>query len=64
MATKEFLVDQDLCTGCGDCYKALPKNFRDTGADTAEVYDVNCDDVAKLEEVMKKCPGKAILWKK
>ena len=60
----EFYVDQDLCTGCADCWKALPKNFRDSGADTAEVFDVNCAEQTKLEEVMKKCPGKAILWKK
>ena len=60
---REFYVDEDLCTGCNDCIKALPQNFADTGEDTAEV--TNCDgaDLVKVEVVMKACPGKAIKWK-
>lgn len=61
---RAFYVDEDLCTGCGDCWKALPKNFADTGEDTAEVISTTITDLAKLEKSMKDCPGKAILWKK
>lgn len=60
---KEFTVDEDLCTGCGDCIKAMPAHFRDTGADTAEVITCAGADPAKTETVMKLCPGKAIKWK-
>lgn len=61
--TKDFYVDEELCTGCGDCIKELPDFFRDTGEETAEV--VRCDgaDPAKLDKVIKLCPGKAIKWR-
>ncbi len=63
---KEFYVEEDLCTACGDCYKAMPKNFRDNGNDCAEVYSQELPDseLPALEKIMKSCPGKAILWKK
>lgn len=61
--TKEFYVDEDLCTGCSDCVKAMPQHFADTGEDTAEVTSSEDADVVKVEEVMKACPGKAIKWK-
>ena len=61
--TKGFYVDEDLCTGCGDCIKDLPDHFRDTGEDTAEVFNCENVDVVKLEKNMKNCPGKAIKWK-
>lgn len=60
---REFYVDEDLCTGCGDCVKAMPGQFRDTGQDTAEVVTCDGAEPAKLETVMKACPGKAIKWK-
>ncbi len=60
---REFIVEEDLCTGCGDCIKAMPGHFADTGEDTAEVTCWKDVDVAKLELVMKACPGKAIQWK-
>ncbi|MDO8526615.1 MAG: ferredoxin [Deltaproteobacteria bacterium] len=61
--TREFFVDQDLCTGCGDCIKAMPEHFEDTGEDTADVTASEGADASKLEKVMKECPGKAIKWK-
>ncbi|MBI4238407.1 MAG: ferredoxin [Deltaproteobacteria bacterium] len=60
---REFYVDADLCTGCNDCIKALPQHFADTGEDTAEVTNCAGADTAKVETVMKACPGKAIKWK-
>lgn len=60
---REFYVDEDLCTGCGDCIKAMPQHFADTGEDTAEVITCAGADSAKLDPVMKACPGKAIKWK-
>lgn len=60
---REFYVDEDLCTGCGDCVKAMPQNFADTGEDTAEVTTSAGADPAKVEHIMKACPGKAIKWK-
>lgn len=63
MAGKEFFVDEDLCTGCGDCWTKLPKNFKDTGDDLAEVTSTDVQDQALLEEVMENCPGGAIQWK-
>jgi ferredoxin len=64
--TREFYVEEELCTSCGDCYKALPQYFQDTGNDSAEVHnmEVKPDEMPKLEKVMKECPGKAILWRK
>ncbi|MBI2345415.1 MAG: ferredoxin [Deltaproteobacteria bacterium] len=61
--SQEFTVDPDLCTGCNDCVKALPQHFRDTGEDTAEVISCAGVDRAKVEAVMKACPGKAIKWR-
>lgn len=63
MSTREFYIDEDLCTGCGDCVKALPSNFADTGEDTAEVTSSDGADPVKVEQIMKACPGKAIKWK-
>ena len=60
---REFYVEEDLCTGCGDCIKAMPGHFRDTGQDTAEVTACGGAEPAKLETIMKACPGKAIKWK-
>ncbi len=60
---REFYVDEDLCTGCGDCVKALPHNLVDTGEDTAEVTATDGADPTKVEQIMKACPGKAIKWK-
>lgn len=63
METKEFYVDEDLCTGCGDCYVALPQFFADTGEDSAEVTGCEGAEPEQIEEVMTACPGKAIKWK-
>lgn len=60
---REFYIDEDLCTGCGDCIKAMPGHFEDTGEDTAEVITSAGADVSKLEKTMAACPGKAIKWK-
>ena len=63
MDSKEFFVDEELCTGCGDCIKEMPAHFADTGEDTAEVIKCEGADPAKLEKVMTGCAGKAIKWK-
>ena len=63
----EFYVDQDLCTECGDCIKAVPQAFRKVeDEEVAEVYNWGLDDAAmpKVQQIMTDCPGKAILWKK
>jgi len=63
----EFHVDQDLCTECGDCIKAMPQAFRKVdGEEVAEVHHWALDDalMPKVQQIMTDCPGKAILWKK
>ncbi len=63
----EFFVDQDLCTECGDCIKAVPQAFRKVeGEEVAEVYQWALDEalMPKVQQIMTDCPGKAILWKK
>jgi len=65
--TPEFYVDQDLCTECGDCMKAIPQAFRKAdGEEVAEVYNCALDeaDMPKVQQIMTDCPGKAILWRK
>ena len=63
---REFYVDPDLCTECGDCIKALPIAFRKVeDEEVAEVHSVAVDEaqMPKLEAQMADCPGHAILWK-
>ena len=63
----EFFVDEDLCTECGDCWKALPQAFRKVeDEEVAEVHNAALDESLrpKLEKVMADCPGHAILWRK
>lgn len=63
----EFYVDQDLCTECGDCVKAMPRAFRNVdGEEVAEVYNTEIDEalLPELQKIMTECPGHAILWKK
>ena len=63
----EFYVDQDLCTECGDCIKAVPQAFRKVdGEEVAEVYKHDLEDtfMPRVQQIMTDCPGKAILWKK
>ena len=64
---REFYVDADLCTECGDCIKALPQAFRKVeDEEVAEVYNTAIDEslMPKLQQQMTDCPGHAILWKK
>ena len=64
---REFYVEADLCTECGDCIKAVPQAFRKVeDEEVAEVYNVNLDDsfMPKVEKIMSECPGHAILWRK
>ncbi len=65
-ALPEFYVDQDLCTECGDCIKALPQSFRKVeDEEVAEVYAAMDESLRpQLEKMMADCPGHAILWKK
>ena len=64
---REFYVDADLCTECGDCIKAVPQAFRKVeDEEVAEVYNTNLDDslLPKVEKIMSECPGHAILWRR
>lgn len=64
---REFYVDRDSCTGCGNCIKSLPMAFRKArGRDVAEVFQVAIDlsQVPLLEEQMIECPGYAIRWRR
>lgn len=63
----EFYVDEDLCTECGDCVKAMPNAFRNVEDEQlAEVYNANIEEtqLPLLQKVMSECPGHAILWRK
>lgn len=63
----EFYVDEDLCTECGDCVKAMPNAFRNVEDEQlAEVYNADIDEsqLPLLQKVMSECPGHAILWRK
>ena len=61
-----FIVDQDLCTECGDCMKLLPQAFRKVeDEEVAEVFaELDVSHRPKLVKIMAECPGHAILWKK
>ncbi|HEY6866809.1 MAG TPA: ferredoxin [Candidatus Eisenbacteria bacterium] len=64
---REFYVEADLCTECGDCIKAVPQAFRKVeDEEVAEVYNVSLDEsfLPKVEKIMSECPGHAILWRK
>jgi ferredoxin len=64
---REFYVDADLCTECGDCIKDLPEAFRKVeDEEVAEAYNVALDEsrLPDLQRIMTECPGHAILWKK
>ena len=64
---REFYVEPDLCTECGDCIKAVPQAFRKVqDEEVAEVYNTDLDDsfMPKVEKIMSECPGHAILWRK
>ncbi|MBI5168118.1 MAG: ferredoxin [Candidatus Eisenbacteria bacterium] len=63
----EFYVDQDLCTECGDCIKAVPQAFRKVeDEEVAEVHTWELDDtfMPRVQQIMTDCPGRAILWRK
>ncbi|MCC6650562.1 MAG: ferredoxin [Candidatus Eisenbacteria bacterium] len=63
----EFFVDQDLCTECGDCMKAVPQAFRKVeDEEVAEVYNWDLEEsfMPRVQQIMTDCPGKAILWRK
>ena len=63
----EFYVDQDLCTECGDCIKAVPQAFRKVeDEEVAEVYKWDLEEsfMPRVQQIMTDCPGRAILWKK
>ncbi len=63
----EFYVDQDLCTECGDCIKAVPQAFRKVeDEEVAEVFKWDLEDsfMPRVQQIMTDCPGRAILWKK
>ena len=68
MATvPEFYIDEDLCTECGDCIKAMPLAFRKVeDEEVAEVYNTAVDESQKpkLDKIIAECPGHAILWRK
>jgi ferredoxin len=64
---REFYVDADLCTECGDCIKAMPQAFRKVeDEEVAEVHNTDLDAalLPLLQKTMTECPGHAILWKK
>lgn len=64
---REFYVDEDLCTECGDCVKAMPNAFRNVEDEQlAEVYNTEIEEsqLPLLQKVMSECPGHAILWRK
>lgn len=64
---REFYVEADLCTECGDCIKAVPQAFRKVeDEEVAEVYNTALDEsfLPKVEKIMSECPGHAILWRK
>ena len=63
---REFYVDPDLCTECGDCIKLVPQAFRKVeDEEVAEVYNTEIGEalLPKLQQIMTDCPGHAILWK-
>lgn len=63
----EFYIDEELCTECGDCIKAMPVAFRKVeDEEVAEVYNAAVDESQKpkLDKIIAECPGHAILWRK
>jgi ferredoxin len=63
---REFYVEPDMCTECGDCIKALPQAFRRVeDEEVAEVYNAQLDEalLPQVQRIMADCPGHAILWR-
>ncbi len=64
-------VDEDLCTGCGNCYDLYPEIFEDRGDEISKVKDELGGNGAILEgelaekaiEAAEDCPGEAIIVK-
>ncbi len=63
---REFFVEEDMCTECGDCIKVLPQAFRKVeDEEVAEVYNTDLDDalLPQVQKIIVDCPGHAIKWR-
>ena len=52
-------IDASLCTACGACAEACPRQAISIGDGVAQVADEVCDNCGRCEPV---CPSDAILW--
>ena len=50
-------VDQEKCTGCGECVEACPLDAIEMDGDTAKVDEDTCSDCGACVDV---CPVEAI----
>ena len=64
MSELTFYVAKDRCSGCGECWEALPSIFKENEEGVAEVESTDIKDRTQLDRIIKNCPPKAIKWKK
>jgi len=60
--TKEFVINQEICTGCELCVDMCPNVFRMANG-AAEVYNPTGETEKKIQETIDICPVEAISWK-
>lgn len=58
-----LIVNEDYCTGCGLCYKMLPKYYEmNDNKAIVKSAQVNNEDIKKVIETVEKCPARAIVY--
>lgn len=57
-------VDEELCTGCGNCTFEAPEHFRLNNVGVSEfIGNSPITDINKIIEAAKNCPSQAIIVK-
>jgi len=59
---KRPAIELSDCVKCGICVELHPSVFKLTDAGYFEIADKPNYDEAKIEEVIKYCPGNCVYW--
>ncbi len=60
---REFYVDKEECTSCGQCVDNLPEVFALDDEDVAEVINVSGASEDRIQEEIDDCQGECLHWK-